>query len=302
MLDGWLNIDKPLGVSSAYVVRQVKKLLLQAGAKVKVGHCGTLDPAASGVLPIAIGEATKLSSYVMGSKKTYVFTIQFGAKTDTADKEGGVIETTSNFPTTKDILEKVASEFVGKYMQRIPAYSAAKLKGKPFYLLARQGLEVPERSKLVEIFALKLMDCDLDKHTATYEVECSKGSYVRTLAEDISSSLQTLGFVIELKRIKVSLLAIEDSAPFSALEQRDALSRIKLLETESLISHIPSININLQEAQNVLQGKQLYLNMPNLELLWLAYDRRIVSIGQIKDGMYHIFCNFNLINKNVDNS
>jgi len=302
MLNGWLNIDKPLGVSSAYVVRRVKKLLLEEGVKVKVGHCGTLDPAASGVLPIAIGEATKLSNYVTGSKKTYIFTIQFGAKTDTADKEGEVIETTSNFPATRDALEKVASKFIGKYMQRIPAYSAAKLKGKPFYLLARQGLEVPERSKLVEIFDLKLIDCDLDKRAATYEVECSKGSYVRTLAEDISSSLQTLGFVIELRRIKVLHLAIKDSIPFSALEQKDALSRIKFLEIESLISHIPSISITLQEAKSVLQGKQLYLNMPDLDLLWLACDKRIISIGQIKNGMYHIFCNFNLINKNVDNS
>lgn len=301
MLNGWLNIDKPLGVSSAYVVGKVKKLLFEAGTKVKVGHCGTLDPEASGVLPIAIGEATKLSSYVMGSKKTYIFTIQFGTKTDTADKEGKIIETTSNLPGTREVLEKLASKFIGKYMQRIPAYSAAKFKGKPFYLLVRQGLEAPERSKLVEIFSLKLIDCDFVKHTATYEVECSKGSYVRTLAEDISSSLQTLGFVIELRRTKVLHLAIKDSIPFSALEQGDALSRIKLLEIESLISHIPSININLQEVKNVLQGKQLYLNMPNLDLLWLAYDGSIVSIGQIKDGRYHIFCNFNLINKNVDN-
>lgn len=301
MFNGWLNIDKPLGVSSAYVVQKVKKLLFINGARVKVGHCGTLDPEASGVLPIAVGEATKLSNYVTGSKKTYVFTIQFGAKTDTADKEGKIIETTLNLPSTKDELKEVVNKFVGKYMQRIPVYSAAKFKGKTFYSLVRQGLDVPERSKLVEIFALKLIDCDFVKHTATYEVECSKGAYVRTLAEDISSSLQTLGFVIELRRTKVLHLTVKDSTPFSALEQNNVLSSIKFLEMESLISHIPNINMNLQEAKSVLQGRQLYLNMPNLDLLWLAYDKSIVSIGQIKDGRYHIFCNFNLINKNVDN-
>src|SRR6476659_3212522 len=149
--NGWLNIDKPVGFTSAQVVFLVKKVLSQSSLqKLKIGHCGTLDPLASGVLPIAIGEATKLSSYVLGAKKKYIFTIQFGSLTETGDKEGRIIQTTSSVPVSNNLLSDITSSFIGKMEQKVPDYSAAKFEGKTFYFLARKGLKVPIRRKMIE--------------------------------------------------------------------------------------------------------------------------------------------------------
>jgi tRNA pseudouridine55 synthase len=304
-MDGWLNLYKPLNISSAQLVARVKKVV---GRDVKVGHCGTLDPLADGVLPIAIGQATKLSDCMLGSAKSYIFTIQFGARTATGDAEGEVIERCGFVPDSVDSLENVVQEFLGKTMQCAPKYSALKIGGVPSYKLARLGLPVAEKIREIEIFSLKLLDCDIAAATATYQVHCSKGTYVRSLAEDIASSLKSLGFVIRLSRVSVKNFNGASSLSGDCLVNSsgdDALSKIKenLLPVEYILQEIPFVDLNEEDALRVRQGKKILIHQNNLSLVWLRYKKRILSIGSLFNKEYNIFRNFNLEDlEDVDNT
>ena len=192
-MNGWLNIYKPKGFSSAKIVSMVKRLFKGN----KVGHTGTLDLEAEGVLPIAIGEATKLVRILIDAKKQYAFTVKFGAQTDTADSAGRVIKTASYIPEATEC-EQVCERFIGKVEQLPPAYSALKVDGQRAYKLAREGKEVILAKRSIYVYDLKCTSYDATQGTASYLCTCSKGTYIRTLAEDISLSLQSLGFVIEL--------------------------------------------------------------------------------------------------------
>jgi tRNA pseudouridine55 synthase len=310
MINGWLNVYKPLNVSSASIVARVKKIL---GKNIKVGHCGTLDPLASGILPIAIGQATKLSNYLVGSKKTYVFTIKFGASTATGDAEGDVLRTCEFVPNSAKDLENIIPKFLGKIQQKTPKYAASKINGKPFYKLARQGLDVPERIRDIEIFSLKLLSHDMENATATYEASCSKGTYIRELAQDIAISLKSLGFVIQLTRISVKNFSVANSLSLSGLSlsgssgdrllelsNEMAVDEIKnsLLPVEYILDDIPVIDLDINEATKVGHGKTLLIFQDDLNLLWLRFQKRLVSIGRLSSNRYNIFCNFNLGERN----
>jgi len=304
-MDGWLNLYKPLNMSSAHLVAKVKRLV---GKENKVGHCGTLDPLADGVLPIAIGEATKLSDYAMGAIKSYVFTIQFGVKTSTADAEGEVVERCEFVPASKEDLIAVEQKFVGKMMQRAPKYSALKIGGTPSYKLARAGIEVPDKIREIEIFTLKLLDCDIPEGKATYQVSCSKGTYVRSLAEDIALGLKSLGFVIRLTRVSVKNFDSLDSLDANRLinlSNGEALDLIKenLLPVEHILQDVAFFDLTFQEALEVQQGKKILIDQDDLSLVWLRYKKRILTIGSLFNKEYNIFRNFNLEDlRNVDNT
>ncbi len=198
-INGWLNIDKPYGFSSAKVVAIVKRLLR---AK-KVGHGGTLDPLASGVLPICINKATKTTEKTMNFSKEYFFDITFGEERTTADAEGEVIKTSNIIPTEKEI-KNILNNFIGEIQQTPPIYSAIKVNGKRAYDLARNNQNVELQARLVKVFELNFLGFENEK-TAKFSVKCGKGFYIRSLAVDISKALNTVGYVSYLRRTEVGV-------------------------------------------------------------------------------------------------
>lgn len=198
-INGWLNIDKPYGFSSAKVVAIVKRLLK---AK-KVGHGGTLDPLASGVLPICINKATKTTEKTMNFSKEYFFDITFGEERTTADAEGEVIKTSNVIPTENEI-KNILNNFIGEIQQTPPIYSAIKVNGKRAYDLARNNQNVELQARLVKVFELNFLGFENEK-TAKFSVKCGKGFYIRSLAVDISKALNTVGYVSYLRRTEVGI-------------------------------------------------------------------------------------------------
>jgi tRNA pseudouridine55 synthase len=200
----WLNINKPIGFSSAKVVAIVKKL---TKAK-KVGHGGTLDPFASGVLPVALNKATKTSQNMMDAKKQYLFTITFGEFRDTDDCEGKVVKTSENRASAWQIMQ-ILPQFIGKIIQQPSKFSALKINGKRAYKLAREGVAFTTPMREITIFSLQMLSYNID--SASFVVECSKGTYVRTLAYDLCKQLNICGFVSKLTRTKVGDFLLENS-------------------------------------------------------------------------------------------
>lgn len=293
-IHGWLNIYKPRGITSAKLVGSVKRIL----GKVKIGHTGTLDPEAEGVLPLAVGEATKLCSILIEGRKKYRFRIQFGAKTTTGDLEGEVLERTGFIPS-KEGCKQIVKNFIGVLKQVPPIFSAIKIDGKRAYDIARnnQTCDMPERE--ITIYDLKFLDYDQENFTAQYEVECSKGTYVRTLAEDISLSLQSLGFVIELRRTQVSSFLDEKSIRFekvALLSMEEAYSYLlqNISRVDSVLDDIPVLDIDDDAAYKVRCGQQLYLNESDKDKLWLRYQNNVLSIGKLHQGRFNSARVFNL--------
>jgi tRNA pseudouridine55 synthase len=261
--NGWIIIDKELGISSASVVYKVKKLLK---AK-KVGHGGTLDPLASGLLPIAVGEATKLSSYAMDHEKEYLFTIAFGSSTSTDDREGEVVATSDVRPLEIEI-KSILSEFTGHIQQAPPIYSAIHVDGKRAYDLARAGeiTELPKR----EVF---IKDLQLVKYTTDaceFKVTCGKGTYIRSLARDIALRLGTFGHISFLRRTKVGKFSIEDGISLDKL--KDLVHNLEntpktVLNCDLCMGFLMSVNIVLDDI--------LVLEVTDLQVLDLRCGRLI---------------------------
>lgn len=210
-MTGILLVDKPDGMTSAGVIRALKPRL--AGAR--VGHLGTLDPFASGLLPLCLGEATKVARYLLVEEKGYTGTIQLGVATDTLDRTGAVVESAAVPPINRATLDGVATRFLGRQRQVPPMYSALKREGVPLYKLARRGIEVPREAREIEIRHLALEPTAPDR--LDFAVECSKGTYVRVLAADIGTALGTVAHLAELRRTRVGRFAIGDAAALDTL-------------------------------------------------------------------------------------
>ena len=217
-VDGWLVIDKPYNMGSTKVVGKCRFLTKAQ----KVGHAGTLDPLATGILPIAFGEATKTIPFMMDAKKTYRFTVTWGEERTTDDIEGDVIETSGIRPTQDQIL-KALPDFIGVIKQRPPIFSAIKIDGKRAYDLARAGEAVEMKEREVEVFDLKLLESDLQ--SATFEMECSKGTYVRSIGRDLARKLGTLGYISMLRRTKVGAFDESDTISLEKLEELEVAFR-----------------------------------------------------------------------------
>lgn len=202
---GWLNINKPVGWISTKVVSVLKRLLKPK----KIGHGGTLDPFASGVLPICINSATKTVEYMMDHDKTYLFHLTFGSETDTYDIDGEVVNKNDKIPTENDIL-KIIPEFIGKIKQIPPKYSALKIHGKRACDIMRDGGEVEIQEREIEILNLKYNGF-VNERTAEFIVDCSRGTYIRTLGVDIAKKLNCLGFISKLTRLRVGDFYIDNS-------------------------------------------------------------------------------------------
>lgn len=292
----WLNIYKPQGISSAKVVAMIKKAL--GGAK--VGHTGTLDLEAEGILPLAIGEATKLAKFLINSAKTYTFTIQFGAMTDTGDYTGKIVSTTEVIPKYDQCVE-VCQNFLGNISQRPPIYSAIKVKGVPSYKLARLGKGQQLAAREIKIYDLELIEFDLANKTAKYIAKCSKGTYIRTLAEDIALFLQSLGFVIELRRTQVGLFKLDNCLFIDELKELSKENMNKLLEEKSLkieavLDDIPVLDATEDQARKIKLGQKCIFELDqDLNSVWIRYNDKLLAIGSVSEDCFNSSRVFNII-------
>jgi tRNA pseudouridine55 synthase len=263
MLHGWIILDKPVGLGSTTAVSAVKRILCEAGEpKTKVGHGGTLDPLASGVLPIALGEATKLAGRMLDATKDYDFTVRFGEETDTLDAEGQVVATNEVRPTLEQV-EAVLPRFIGEIEQVPPAYSALKIEGKAAYARARAGEELAMKARHVTVHSLKLLPAsearaeELDEITLSATV--SKGTYIRSLARDIARALNTVGHVTILRRTRAGPFSLASAISLDFLEEAAkarALTRTVLPLTAAL-DDIPALPVTSRQAELLRRGQRL---------------------------------------------
>ena len=247
MISGILNVNKEVGISSNKCVGLVKKALNTK----KVGHTGTLDLEADGVLPIVIGKATRVSDFLMDEKKEYITEAIFGSRTDTLDWSGQVVEE-SNKIFTKDELISEMENFTGQIIQIPPMYSAIKINGTKMYDLARKGIEVERKTRKVTIYDFKLIDFDFPK--ATFKIKCSKGTYIRTLIDDLGEALGSFAYVNKLTRSKVGDFVIEE-----AISSKDLLE----MDKEEILSRIKPVDYALKDYKEIRLDKSYFKQATN---------------------------------------
>ena len=286
-MDGNILINKPKGCTSHDVVNKIKHVFNE-----KVGHTGTLDPNATGLLPILIGKGTKLSYYLINHDKEYEVVLKLGEKTDTADSEGQVIEKREVKDTMLDENNVIDSlkHFIGKQEQVPPMYSAIKIKGKKLYEYARKNIRVEVEPRQIEIYSIELSDINKTEQTISFKVKCSKGTYIRSLCEDIAEKLGTVGYMKELNRTQAGIFNITDSISLDELEDNknnnDFLQK-HLITIEKLFIKLykeNEIQLNDKKLQLFLNGVKFSLNNP--EGLYRIYDEnnKFIGIGCIESG------------------
>ena len=321
MANGWIILDKPHGLGSTQAVAAVKRNLREAGfAKTKIGHGGTLDPLAEGVLPIALGEATKLAGRMLDSDKTYVFTIEFGIETDTLDAEGAVVRTSDRRPPLAAVAA-ILEHFTGEIEQVPPAYSALKVGGRRAYDRARAGEAVELRARRVTIHSLELEHA-LDApplrsafattagrpdpfdpaaplelaDTVTLVAKVSKGTYIRSLARDIAHALGTVGHVTYLRRIKAGPFSEAQAISLDMLNDIGKGARLEdiLLPLEAGLDGIPALTLDPESAQAVRQGRVIS-GLPQPDGLFLAKAGIVpVALMEVSEGTAKVVRGFNL--------
>jgi tRNA pseudouridine55 synthase len=304
MVDGWIVLDKPLGLGSTQGVAAVKRVLRQTGhGKVKVGHGGTLDPLATGVLPIAIGEATKLAGRMLDATKTYQFAVRFGRQTDTLDLEGQVIATSEVQPEPGAVARIVAERFTGPIEQIPPAYSAIKIDGRRAYDRARDGEDVEMQPRAVTILAWDaITETVIDgEREALMTVTVSKGTYIRSLARDIALALGTRGHVTLLRRLRAGPFDLSQAISldkWNDLAKAPELANAKvadaILPLEAGLVDIPALDLNPEQARAVRQGRVLS-GLPHTDGTWLARcGTTPVALVVLSDGALRVERGFNL--------
>jgi tRNA pseudouridine55 synthase len=315
-LHGWIILDKPVGLGSTQAVGAVKRALREAGEpKTKVGHGGTLDPLASGVLPIALGEATKLCGRMLDATKAYDFTIRFGEETDTLDLEGTVAATSDVRPALSEV-QAVLKRFTGPIDQVPPAFSALRIEGERAYDLARAGKEVELEARRVTIHSLsighprasgdpannsenlgsRLRGNDEILEDVTLSAAVSKGTYIRSLARDIARALGTVGHVTMLRRTKAGPFGLDRAISLDFLQ--DAAKARRLTETvlplDAGLDDIPGLPVTPEQAQLLRQGQRLF-GIPAMPGLQIAMDGKVpVALVEVSDDGCKVVRGFNL--------
>ena len=282
-ITGIIVIDKPTGRSSNHVLQQVKRLF---DAK-KAGHTGSLDPLATGVLPICLGEATKLSAYLLDGDKRYHVTCQLGVITDSGDSDGTVLEKLTIPTITEQSLLKIIEKFKGEQQQVPPMYSALKHKGQPLYKFARQGIEIERKSRHIKIYDISLISFTSDSFTL--DVCCSKGTYIRTLVEDISHGLGTGGHVTMLRRVESAGYKITDAISIAELEAiaehgLEALDQ-SLLPSENALPNWPSVVIDPQQviALRLGQTAQVADKFKSAQIRLFDQQKSFLGLGEMTE-------------------
>lgn len=260
---GWLVLDKPADVTSTQILGRVKRLFNAA----KAGHAGTLDPMATGILPIAFGEATKTVSYAMDGAKQYRFTLHFGERRDTDDQEGAVVETSDVRPSPEEVAA-ILPRFMGEIEQVPPAYSAIKVDGERAYDLARDGAPPDLAARTIRIDDLRIVEV-LDRDRIAMEAWCGKGSYMRALARDIAAALGTAGYLSDLRRMVVGPFTLDKAVTIDDLDRlsetadgaddRDSRLDACLLPVESALDDIPAVILTEPQAQTLRNGQPVVL-------------------------------------------
>lgn len=265
-VNGMLIVDKEKGITSHTVVNQLRRLY---GLK-KVGHTGTLDPFATGVLPMCLGAATRLSEYMVGLDKTYQATLKLGERTDTQDLTGEILQQSDKRVTDEEV-GRVIGEFVGEIEQLPPMYSAIKVDGKKLYELARQGIEIERKKRRVTIYRLDILKIEFP--FVEIEVHCSSGTYIRTLADDIGERLGTFAHLTELRRTGVGDYRIKKAVPIKTLEEMtEEEQRSKLIPLDYCVPFIPRVDLKKQYLRKIINGG------------WVSLE------GEVADGPLRVFC------------
>lgn len=290
-INGWLILDKPLGLTSTHALARVKRLFDAQ----KAGHAGTLDPLATGILPIAFGEATKTVSFAVDGAKSYAFAVRWGAETTTDDKEGAVTQTSDTRPTEGDI-RALLPRFIGEIMQTPPAFSAVKIDGERAYDLARDGETVVLEPRPIQIDDLRLIDMP-NADTAIFEADCGKGTYVRAIARDLGRVLGCLGHVIALRRTRVGPFTLDHAVPFADLEAAGAGAIDVLQPVESGLVELPCVVLNRDAATRLRRGQSIILrgrDAPAEGAVYGACSGVVIAVGQVEKGEFVPVRVFNL--------
>ena len=277
MLDGILLLDKPAGMSSNAALQRVRRLL----GGCKAGHAGSLDPLATGMLPLCLGEATKIAGEILSNRKRYRFTVALGARTATGDREGAVVATAPVPDRWQEGLEAALRGFLGPGRQIPPMYSALKRDGQPLYRLARAGVTVERAPREIEIF--ELTPVSQSAEAVELEVLCSKGTYVRTLAEDIAQALGTCGHVTALRRTWVEPFEAERMQTLEAVTRAcEAGSAPELLAADRPLAHLPAVALESWQADRIGHGQEVMLvrSPPPGRVRLYEGERRFLGLGE----------------------
>lgn len=276
-MDGIIVINKEKNCTSHDVVRRAKKVFNE-----KIGHTGTLDPNATGVLPLLVGQGTKISKYLINHDKIYEATLKLGEKKDTADIEGKTIEKqeVQEKSLEKDNVEKVFKEIIGKQKQIPPIYSAIKVKGKKLYEYARTGQNVEIKAREIEIYDIKLININKENKEIIFKVKCSKGTYIRTLCENIAEKLESIGYMKELKRVQVGEFSIENSIKIEELENNfnnQEFMEKYFIKLENYFSNFQKLKLDDKNLKKFLNGVQISFNLD--DGIYNIYDMQNKFIG-----------------------
>lgn len=284
-MDGIIVINKPKGCTSHDIVYKIKKIFNE-----KVGHTGTLDPMAEGVLPILIGKGTLVSKYLINHDKKYIVKLKLGIKTDTADSEGEIIEEkeVSEELLNKEKIIEILKSFKGKQEQIPPIYSAIKVDGKKLYEYARKGQKVEIKPRKIEIYDINLISYNSTENEIDFEVFCGKGTYIRSLCEDISAKLDTVGYMKKLKRIQVGKFELKDSTTIEKIqkniENKEFINK-NIISIEKLFEESKKIELEKNKLTYFLNGVKLTQKLP--DGLYRIYDEKhkFIGIGNLTNNL-----------------
>ncbi len=278
-MDGILIVNKTKGCTSHDIVYQVKKIVNE-----KVGHTGTLDPMATGVLPLLVGKGTLCSKYLMNHDKVYRVKLQLGQKTDTLDGEGSIIEekqVTDNM-IEKEKVEEALKSMIGKQEQIPPIYSAIKVNGKKLYEYARKGEKVEIKPRKIEIYNIELIKINKKDRQIEFQVACSKGTYIRSLCEEIASKLNTVGYMCELERLQVGKFNIVDAITLETLEKNKEMIHKKIISIEELFKDNKNIELDDKKLTLFLNGVQL--SRKEKDGVYKIYNKnKFIGIGWVEN-------------------
>ncbi len=278
-MEGVLLIDKPKGLTSTQVVERVKRKVKQ-----KVGHTGTLDPIATGLLILLIGRATRFAWIFQRLPKAYQFTVQFGAETDTYDAEGKINKTYQG-ELNCDNLKKLIPGFLGKIEQIPPPFSAKKVKGKRAYELARKGVAVKLKPVKVEIYNFELLSCNPEEKTATFLVEISSGGYVRSLAHELGQKLGIGGYVKELRRLKVDDIHVSEAVNLEEFLNSEHPEKY-ILPVDRVMRFLPEVKLNSFRVGKILKGQSILIDIYDYNGLIKIYDNdKFIGVGELQGGV-----------------
>jgi tRNA pseudouridine55 synthase len=287
-LNGILLVDKPEGFSSAEIVRVVKKRL----AVDKIGHIGTLDPFATGLLPLCLGTGTKVAQFLVAERKAYTGTIRLGIETDTLDATGAITRTAPVPPCRPEVLRDLQQRFSGEYWQTPPMYSALKRHGIPLYKLARGGVEVEREARKVVIEEFTLVQVEEDM--LSFSLSCSKGTYIRSLAADLGAALGCGAHLVTLRRTACGPFTVSEAIPFSLLSDRVTRDTLPILSSAQALRDYRAVSVSLETAERLRRGQQAALrDLPCTELVretvrLLSADGELIAVAEWQQGRWRL--------------